>query len=113
MLVLGTHLYGHEVRLHFAKLVDVDAGEEDAEDEHAERDDVAAGNQPVHRDRGTHSVSHFLFTAISRIYVRRKFRWPAPKFKGFPSSGIGQLVVRRFSLKFRDRFILCTSLCYA
>ena len=46
----STFLYRHEVRLHFAKLMDVDAGEEDAEDEHAERDDVAAGHQPVHRD---------------------------------------------------------------
>ena len=46
----STFLYRHEVRLHFAELVDVDAGEEDAEDEHAERDDVAAGHQPVHRD---------------------------------------------------------------
>ena len=46
-----TFLYRHEVGLHFAELVDVDAGEQDAEDEHAERQDVAAGHQPVnHRD---------------------------------------------------------------
>ena len=46
----STFLYRHEVHLHFVELVDVDAGEEDTEDEHAERDDVAAGHQPVHRD---------------------------------------------------------------
>ena len=42
------HLYCHEVCLHAAELVDVDAGEEDARDEHGEGQRVAARHQAVH-----------------------------------------------------------------
>ena len=54
-----SYLYGHEVGLHLPKLVDVDAGEEDAEDEHAQRHEVAARHQPVH-DGMAHGLFHSL-----------------------------------------------------
>ena len=54
-----SYLYGHEVGLHLPELVDVDAGEEDAEDEHAQRHEVAARHQPVH-DGMAHGLLHSL-----------------------------------------------------
>ena len=63
-----SYLYGYEVGLHLSELVDVDAGEEDAEDEHAQRHEVAARHQPVHD-----GTAHRLFHSLSPYSISTAF----------------------------------------